>query len=53
MDAKLAEEKEDFPTDDEEEEEEEEVKEAKDDSDVEELSELVARNFLSDDSDDD
>ena len=53
MDAKLAEEKEDFPTDDEEEEEEEEVEEAKDDSDVEELSELVARNFLSDDSDDD
>ena len=52
MDAKLAEEKEDFPTDDEEE-EEEEVEEAKDDSDVEELSELVARNFLSDDSDDD
>ena len=52
--AKVAEEREDFPTDDEEEEEEEgeeeEVEES--DSDMDELSEAVARNFLSDDSDD-
>ena len=47
--AKVAEEREDFPTDDEEE-EEEEVEES--DSDMDELSEAVARNFLSDDSDD-
>ena len=51
VDAKVAEEREDFPTDDEEEEEEEEVEEESD-SDLDELSEAVARNFLSDDSDD-
>ena len=46
--AKVAEEREDFPTDDEE--EEEEVEES--DGDIDELSEAVARDFLSDDSDD-
>ena len=50
VDAKVAEEREDFPTDDEEEEEEEVEEES--DSDLDELSEAVARNFLSDDSDD-
>ena len=49
--AKVAEEREDFPTDDEEEEEEEEAEEESH-SDIDELSEAVARNFLSDDSDD-
>ena len=50
--AKVAEEREDFPTDDEEEEEEEEEEVEESDSDMDELSEAVARNFLSDDSDD-
>ena len=50
VDAKVAEEKEDFPTDDEEEEEEEAEEESH--SDTDELSEALARNFLSDDSDD-
>ena len=49
VDAKTAEEKEDFPTDDEEEEEEAEEESQ---SDIDELSEAVSRNFLSDDSDD-
>ena len=52
VDAKVAEEREDFPTDDEEEEEEEEEVEEESGSDLDELSEAVARNFLSDDSDD-
>ena len=53
VDAKVAEEREDFPTDDEEEEEEEEEEvEEESGSDLDELSEAVARNFLSDDSDD-
>ena len=52
VDAKVAEEREDFPTDEEEEEEEEEEVEEESGSDLDELSEAVARNFLSDDSDD-
>ena len=49
IDAKKAEEKEDFPTDDEEEEEEEEDDEdGITDSDVDELTESLQKNFLSD-----
>ena len=54
MAAKIAEEHEDFPTDEEDEEEEaEEEDEAQEDWDVDGLVEAVSRNFLSDDSDSD
>ena len=54
IDAKKAEEKEDFPTDDEEEEEEEveEEVEEDEDSDVDELAHGFQKNFLSDSSSD-
>ena len=53
VDAKKAEEKEDFPTDEEEEEEEEveeadEADEADEDSDVAELADSLQKNFMSD-----
>ena len=54
IDAKKAEEKEDFPTDDEEEEEEEveEDEEEDEDSDVDELANGIQKNFMSDSSSD-